>query len=116
MMKKLVSIFALLVMLQAQNVLAHGGGHGPISPRKAVSVALDAADQFTTFDSGLGFGKLGSSWKGLSRDASKIVTKGKGYYIVSVANKAEDKTLFVLMSVAGDIYDANFTGDFPKVK
>lgn len=116
MMKKLIAIFALLLMLQAQNALAHGGGHGPISPGKATAIALDAADQFTSFDPGLGFGKLGSSWKGLSRDTSKIVTKGEGYYIVSVENKTEGKTMFLLMSVAGDIYDANFTGEFPKVK
>lgn len=116
MIKKLISVFALFVMLQAQNVLAHGGGHGPISPRKAVSIALDATDQFTSFDSGLGFGKLSSNWKGLSRDTSKIVTKGEGYYIVSVANKADGKTMYVLISASGDIYDANFTGIFPKVK
>ena len=116
MMKKLISLFALLFMLQAQNALAHGGGHGPISQFKAVTIALDAVDQFTTFDSGLGFGKLDSSWKGLSRDTATIVTKGQGYYIVSVANKAEGKTMYVLMSASGDIYDANFTGEFPKVK
>jgi len=116
MMKKLVSIFTLLVMLQAQNALAHGGGHGPIGPDKAVTIALDAADQFTQFDPGLGFGKLDSSWKGLPRDASKIATKGDGYYIVSIENKSEGKAMYVLMSVAGDIYDANFTGEFPMVK
>jgi hypothetical protein len=116
MMKTLISLFGLLFMLQTQNALAHGGGHGPISQFKAVSIALDAADQFTTFDSGLAFGQLESSWKGLPRDTSKVVTKSKEYYIVSVENKADSKTLFVLMSVAGDIYDANFTGEFPKIK
>ena len=115
-MKKLISLFALLVMLQAPSVLAHGGGHGPISQFKAVTITLDAADQFTANDPGLGFGKLDSSWKGLSRDTSKVVTKGQGYYIVSVENKAEGKTMYVLMSASGDIYDANFTGEFPKVK
>ncbi|MEN8170357.1 MAG: DUF6488 family protein [Pseudomonadota bacterium] len=116
MMKKLISVFALFFMLQASNILAHGGGHGPISQFKAVTIALDAADQFTNLDPGLGFGKLDSSWKGLSRDTSTIATKGKGYYIVSVENKAQGKTLYILMSASGDIYDANFTGEFPKVK
>lgn len=116
MMKKLVSLLALLFLLQAQSVMAHSGGHDPIAPEKAVSIALDAATHFTSTDPGLGFGKLTESWKGLSRDVSKVVSKGEGYYIVSVENKAEGKTMFVLISASGDIYDANFSGDFPKLK
>ncbi len=116
MMKKLVSVVALLVMLQAQNAMAHADGHGPVSPEMATAIALDAAGQFTSFDAGLGFGQLGSGWKGLGKETANLVTKGKGYYIVSVTNQAEGKTLYVLMSVSGSIYDANFTGEFPKVK
>lgn len=116
MMKKILSVLSLLMILHAQNVVAHGGGHGPISPGKAVSIALDAAGQFASFDSGLEIGKLSSSWQVLPPETSKIDTKGDGYYIVSVVNNAEAKTLYILMSVTGDIYDANFTGEFPKVK
>lgn len=116
MVKKFVSVIALLVVLQAQNVMAHGGGHGPVSPEQATAIALDAAQQFSDFDPGLGFGKLTSSWKTLTEEAAKIETRGDGYYIASVANEAEGKTLYVLMSASGSIYDANFTGEFPKLK
>ncbi len=115
-MKRTIFIIALLALLQAQNALAHGGGHGPIKPTQAVSIAVDAAGQFASFDAGLGFGMLNDSWKGLSDDVSKIETRGDSYYIVSVANKVESKTLYVLMSVSGDIYDANFSGEFPRLK
>lgn len=116
MLKKLVSVIALLVMLQAQTVMAHGDGHGPVSPERATAIALDAAKQFSDYDPGLGFGKLAGSWKTLTKETAKIETRGEGYYIASVANKAEGKMLYVLMSASGSIYDANFTGEFPKVK
>lgn len=115
-MKKILSILTVLVMLQAQNVLAHAGGHGPISTGVAQMIALDAVEQFSQFDSGLGFGMLKPSWKGLSPETVKIASKGEGYYVVSVENKVEGKTLYLLISTMGDIYDANFSGSFPKVK
>jgi len=116
MFKRLYSIAIVLVMLQAQNALAHTGGHGPINPETANYIALNAVDQFTEFDPGLGFGMLPGSWKKLSLDSAKIEVEGDGYYIVSVENKTEGKKLYFLISIVGDIYDANFTGDFPKVK
>ncbi|MDH5784149.1 MAG: DUF6488 family protein [Chromatiales bacterium] len=116
MVRKVVTLFALLLMLQASNAFAHAGGHGPVSEEMARAIALDAANQFSEFDPGLGFGRLGASWQGLSEQSVTIVTRGEGYYIVGVENRAEGKTMYVLMSRSGDIYDANFTGEFPKVK
>ncbi|MCW8830356.1 MAG: DUF6488 family protein [Gammaproteobacteria bacterium] len=116
MIKKLISVVALLVMFQAQSVMAHGGGHGPINAEMATAIALDAAQQFSDYDPGLGFGKLAPSWKTLTKESTNIKTEGNGYYIVAVANAAEGKTLYVLMSASGSVYDANFSGEFPKVK
>jgi len=116
MIKKLLSAVVMLLMVQAHSVMAHGGGHGPINPEMATSIALDAAQQFSVNDPGLGFGKLPPSWKTLTKSSTKIETKGEGYYIVSVTNQGEGKTLYVLMSATGSVYDANFTGEFPKVK
>lgn len=111
MMKKFVSVVALLMMLQAQNAIAHAGGHGPVPPE----MTKVAAGQFARFDAGLGFGQLSSGWKKLGKETANIKTKGKGYYIVSVGNKAEGKTLYLLISASGEIYDADFSGEFPKV-
>jgi hypothetical protein len=44
------------------------------------------------------------------------VKKGSGYYLVSVLNTVEEKTLYVLMSDAGEVYNANFTGEFDGIK
>lgn len=116
MIKKFVFIVVLLVMLQAQNVMAHADGHGPVSPKMAEAIAVDAVQQFSDSDPGLGFGQLGSNWKAMTIETAKVETKGDGYYIVSVESKAEGKTLYVLMSASGSVYDANFTGKFPKLK
>lgn len=41
-----------------------------------------------------------------------IHKKSSDYFIVSVANTAEAKALYVLISSSGEVYDANFTGEF----
>ena len=115
MIKKILIVFSLLLMFYAHNVLAHGGGHGPVSKATAMAIALNTASQFSDFDSGIGFGKLDNSWKTLGAESSNIHVDGNGYYIVSVENKQESKTLYILMSESGSVYDANFTGKFPKV-
>jgi len=46
----------------------------------------------------------------------RIHKKGDGYYIVGLTNIKEEKSLFILMSISGEVYDANFTGNFPGLK
>lgn len=116
MIKKFCSVFIFLCMIHNQNALAHGGGHGPVNEQQAITIASKVAAQFVNQDPGLGFGTLKSSWKQISPSEKRIHVKGKGYYIVSLTNKTEAKTLFVLMSVSGEIYDANFTGKFQGLK
>jgi len=45
-----------------------------------------------------------------------IYTKGTGYIVVSVLNESEKKTLYILMSESGEVFDANFTGKFDGIK
>jgi hypothetical protein len=116
MMKKILFLLSFLVMTQSQSVLAHGGGHGPISETRAIDVATYTVNQFVHFDAGLGFGKLNKNWNNISTDDKRIHRKGDGYYIVSATNKQEGKTLYVLMSIGGEVYDANFTGEFKGLK
>lgn len=107
----LLLLFALSIV-HGQAALAHGGGHTPITDQQAILVAEDMVDQFIARDPGLGFGKLSANWKNLPASARKIKTKKPGYYIVEVTNKKEGKTLYVLMTRAGEVYDANFSGVF----
>ena len=116
MMKKIILLLSFLVIAHSQSVIAHGGGHGPISEDRAIDVASFTVNQFVHFDAGLGFGKLNKSWNDISTDEKRIHRKGDGYYIVSAANKKDGKTLYILMSIGGEVYDANFNGEFPGLK
>lgn len=111
-------VFALCLLLAVSNPLAyaHPGGHGPVNQQQAVMFAAEVASQFVDFDPGLGFGKLPASWKTVPEEDQRIHVKGNGYYIVSIHNRKEEKTLYVLMSIEGEVYDANFTGRFPDLQ
>ena len=116
MMKKILVLLSFLIMIHSQSVIAHGGAHGPVSETRAIDIASFTVNQFVHFDAGLGFGKLDKSWNNISTDEKRIHRKGDGYYIVSATNKQEDKTLYILMSIGGEFYDANFSGDFKGLK
>ena len=107
----LVSLL-LVFLFHSQTVLAHGDGHGPITEKQALTIATTAVAQLVESDAGLGFGQLKTSWNALPKSATRIQSKGAGYYIVGVAHEKEGRTLFVLISAEGGIYDANFTGEF----
>ena len=116
MIKNIIFLISLLVMAHSQTLFAHGGGHGPISEKRAIDVATFTVNQFVQFDAGLGFGKLNKSWNAIPTAEKRIHRKGDGYYIVSSINKNEGKTLYVLMSIGGEVYDANFSGEFKGLK
>ncbi len=113
-MSKIRILVSLLLMFlfHSQTVLAHGDGHGPITEEQVLTIATAAVAQLVESDVGLGFGQLKTSWNVLPKSATRIQSKGAGYYIVGVEHEKEDRTLFVLISAEGGIYDANFTGKF----
>lgn len=116
-MKKLASIFLLSLLCCAQQVVAHDGhDHDPITEQAAISLGKDVATKLSIKDGGLGFGKLPETWGKVPAKNVKLHKKGDGYYIVSILNDAEKKTLYVLMSAEGEAYDAGFTSDFKNLK
>jgi len=115
-MKKFFSAFIFFFMFHNQNTSAHEGGHGPVSEQQAIIIASNLAGQFVEHDPGLGFGTLSGSWVQLPLSDKRIHKKGDGYYIVGLTNIKEEKSLFILMSISGEVYDANFTGNFPGLK
>lgn len=116
MLKRKLAFLIIMFGFISTSAQAHSGGHGEIvlNESQAISVAHSVATQFITQDPGLGFGKLDPSWKTLPAAAMRIHRKQDDYYIVSLTNK--DKTLFILISIFGDVYDANFTGEFEGLK
>lgn len=113
--KTRLAILLIALVAEAPTVSAHDGGHQPIPPGSAMEVAGMVAGKLADADKGLGFGKLADSWKQIPPEAISVRKKGRGYYIVEVVNAAEKRTLTVLMSSAGEVYDANFTGTFPGI-
>lgn len=59
---------------------------------------------------------LPESWREVQAKNAKLYKNGDGYYIVTVENAKEQKTLYVLMTSNGDVYGANFTGEFAILK
>jgi len=106
----------IVLLLSAAQARAHPEGHGPITSEKAVQIARTVTADLAESDGGLGFGKLAPSWTQLPSEASKVHLKEHDYFIVSIRNEAEKRTLFVLLSTSGEVYDANFTGNFPALK
>jgi len=106
----------IITLLLSMPTYAHEGGHGDIvlKDHQAISVAYSIIQQFTQLDPGLGFGKLDNSWNKLPEAAKRVHRKHHDYFIIAFTNN--DKTLYVLMSVSGDVYDANMTGDFEGLK
>ena len=112
-MKLFTAIFTRVLLVGSQQVLAHSDhAHKSISEKSALERGRAATMQLTEKDAGLGFGKLPESWEVVPEDAVKIHKKGSGYFIVSVTNRAEAQTLYVLLSSDGGVYDVNFTGEF----
>ncbi len=91
---------------------AHPGGHGPITQEEVKQLATVVTQDLTQRDLGLGFGQLEQSWSEVPMSKVGIHAETSTYFIVSVRNDAVDKTLYVLISTLGEIYDANMTGTF----
>lgn len=113
LIKVLMVVAALAVSGQA---LSHGGGHDPISEQQAVGIAKYVTVKLTEEDRGMGFGKLDESWKAVPEEKVGISKSGPGYYVVALEHEEEGRTLYILMSETGSVYDANFTGEFKGIE
>ena len=117
-MKKFAALMAIGLFSLAAQVFAHGDHdheHAAITEAEAVSLTQKIATRLTKTDAGLEMGKLPASWANLPAEKIKIHKKGNGYYIMSASNGAEAKTLYVLMSTEGEIFDANLSGQFKNL-
>jgi hypothetical protein len=119
-MKFFLSLLFSFVLSITQQANAHGDHEYQqprvISETVAFVVAQRAVMSMSRKDAGLGFGQLSESWLTVAKQDMAIYRKGVGYYVTSVLNKHEEKTLFVLMSDSGEVYDANFSGQFDGIE
>lgn len=59
---------------------------------------------------------LEADWEQIGDSEKKLNKKGPGYFIVSINNVSLKKKLYVLLSETGDLYDANYNGQFKGVE
>jgi len=115
-MKVLASLLLSFFLLSTQAAFAHNDhSHEPITEVQAISVATEVLIELSSRDVGLAFGKLNQSWTAIPAKELSIYKKGIDYYIVSAFHATEKKTLYILMSNTGEVYDANFNGAFKGI-
>lgn len=110
-MKYLIS--ALISLIISVNVaFAHGGGHAPIKESQVIEYADKNIAIVVDQEIEIAGSKLDKSWLNIPASNKKIFKKGQGYYIVSLKDDKSNKTLYILLSKAGELYDANYNGKF----
>lgn len=108
-----VSIVVLMVLIEPVTQAHEGHEHAPVTMKKAIEIALATArDASINAQPALGLAQLDQSWRNLPASAAQIYENGRGYYLVSVANPAQAKTLYVRILLDGFVEAANFSGDF----
>ena len=92
---------------------AHNHNQFPVTMKKAVEIALETARTASeAAQPALGLQRLDNSWQALPIEAARIHENVHGYYVVSVKNPAQNKTLYVKILLDGKITGANFSGKF----
>lgn len=110
-MKNLIVMLFVGLMLNTGTALAHGD-HGKISAKQAIQVANKVTQKLTFKDLGFNVGKLDESWKALSTEDFKLFAAQANRYIVSAFNKAENKTIYFLMTMNGEVLKVNSEARF----
>lgn len=128
---KLVTFSAVLLLTTAPAAYAgsdhdHGHSHGgsthshgeaakKIDDKGAIAAASKNIAALIEQKKPVGGTALDATWATTTDADKKISKKGNGYYVVSFAGKAT-KTLYVLLSDTGELYDANYSGKFEGLK
>jgi len=116
-MKSSIRLCLFAIMLfSSQLIFAHGEGHALINEETAIIAASNNIATIIAQGIEIEGNKLNESWENIPGSDKAIHKKGNGYYIVSLENKVKGKTLYVLLSNQGELYDANYSGVFEGLK
>lgn len=110
-MKKLIVTLFITLMFSTSSALAHGE-HGKISPKAAIQIAMKATQQLTFKNLGFTVGKLNANWKELTVDDYKLFAVEANRYVISATNKASAETIYLLMSMSGEVLKVNSEAKF----
>jgi len=110
-MKNIIAALFITLMFSTSSAFAHDD-HRKISANAAIQIAAKATQQLTFKDFGFKVGKLGENWKDLTKDDFKLYAAEANRYIVSANNKAENKTIYFLMTMSGEVLKVNSEAKF----
>ena len=83
---------------------AHEGhDHVPVTMKKAVEIGLVTTREYTRKVPPFGLPQLDGSWYDLPDSAARIYENGRGYYVVSIENSAQAKTLYIRILLDGRV-------------
>lgn len=95
---------------------SQGHAHGKhLKGDAAIMVASDSVAAMVKKDLKVTGKKLPKSYENIPLEDKKVAEEGEDYFVVSMENKEEGSTLFVLISHEGEFFDANFSGTFKGV-
>jgi len=108
---KIISICCLGLSLVIPNLaLSHSNHSAPLNDKQAIEKAIEYTGMIIEKPEAIKGVTLDDSWKTVTE--TKIHKKDLRYFIVSLYNTSQGKTLYVLLSTYGEFYGANFTGAF----
>tara|TARA_R110000803_G_scaffold205478_1_gene272165 strand:- start:128 stop:460 length:333 start_codon:yes stop_codon:yes gene_type:complete len=110
-MKNLIAALFITLMFSTSSAFAHTD-HGKISPKAAIQIAAKTTQQLTFKDFGFTVGKLSESWKNLTSDDFKLYAAEANRYVVSANNKSENKKIYFLMTMSGEVLKVNSEAKF----
>ncbi len=110
-MKTLLVALFITLIFSTSSAFAHTD-HGKISPKVATQIAAKATQKLTFKDFGFKVGKLSESWKNLTSEDFKLHAAEANRYIVSANNKLENKTIYFLMTMSGEVLKVNQEANF----
>lgn len=92
---------------------AHEGhNHAPVSIKSALEISVQSAKNYSIKASPFVVGQLSASWASLSEQDAQIHENKLGYYVVSLHNPHEQRTLYFKILLDGTVAGANYTGNF----
>lgn len=113
-MTKFISLlFALTICLtNVQYASAHGGGHAhtQLTSQQVLELAPKYIDIIIKKEKDVDGEKLTADWREVAASNIKVKEEKEWYYIITAKN--DKKTLYMLISKKGKLYEANFSGKF----
>jgi hypothetical protein len=105
----------IALILSTQLAFAHGGGHAKIEESQVIEYSDKNIASIVRQQIKIEGKKLDKSWLNIAKSNKRIYIKGEGYYISTFKNDKNNKTLYILLSETGELYDANYSGKFEGI-